>query len=161
MFKTMVFDISEYIVDYFCEGRVTYFAYNNIWLLGFIICSDTENGIFHAHLSNGKSVRYKNIISHHTLKNSVVCPNDDAKTTCYEFDGIHSICHCGYRPGFPCGRYSSPFPPSSCNILQTSTVVKLNEDMVGSVLDISKLTLHAKHKMVAYNGELNHESNIF
>jgi hypothetical protein len=161
LFKTMVLSIGRSIFNYFCEGRVAYFAYNNVWNLGFIMCSNIKECSFHVYIKGDVCIGYKNIISHHTLNKSVVCPNNDKKQYNHEFDGIHNICHCGYRPGYPCGRHSSPFPPSSCNILFPCTSIKLDESMLGNVLNISNLPLNAKHKSVAYSREIEQPANIF
>ena len=145
----------------FRQGFVAYFAYNNAWHLGVVLCViDTinpETYVAHAgvhvyivdgvvtYFTNNDLAQYSYIGSQTSLPSTVPTPiNHETYETPYGNDP-HKVCpgHGDYT--YSCGNIYAFTPPSTCLILHHNFIPNIQHEMVGRVVDTNNFRLHDFH----------------
>lgn len=154
------------IMKYFTIGRVMYFAINEKWVNGIIICIidtinhetfEKHNG-FHVYTLDGNVIYYtnNNIIKYSRLdlpeflSDSSINPIIINKHAPY-LNFPHQLCQHGVYTS-QCNSYIQSTAPSTCNVLLAGFTPPIH-DAIGKILDIETFPRHPMHLQKAYHLE--------
>jgi hypothetical protein len=153
-------------LQFFCKGRVAYFAYGSYWTLGVILCiinivdPDTyeiHNG-YHVCIMDGDDiyitqdeiVQYSFIGLIKDMPQSVPLPINRYDNYTPYGANPHSLCTHGY---YTKDHTSTTTAPSSCIVLRDGYKPPITHNLVGQVVSIDSFPRHMLHLQVSIERE--------
>jgi hypothetical protein len=165
MFNQVSIGFEQASLLFYCKGRLAWFAVNDKWVLGVVICYvdivDPNTYVIskgiHVYTSNGITVYFANseLAKYSNFRqqyNAPVCPAHITRTTndCPDGNTPHNICQCGHWLS-ECALGNGTTAPSSCDVVTED--IYLNPQLVGCVIYMGSLTRHTHHQRVSLERE--------